>query len=180
VVVKTPRNIVGILASRKHPTNQERYTTMRSLFNLLPRSRSTLCWWSKRLFKTNRMKLMQIRNVLTRTRWLDTGFNLNYEVDLEKIPKLSLYRRRCKTCVVTNRHLHCMSSSFNPLLGRTRSLARCCSIIRRQSIVSSSRTVRPCTPWGGRWIGEWRTTWSTVCTYTPHSQATERDHTPFI
>jgi len=31
-------------------------------------------------------------------------------------------------------------------------------------IVSSSRTVRvrPCSPWGGRWIGYSRTTWSTV------------------
>ena len=31
--------------------------------------------------------------------------------------------------------------------------------------------VRPCSPWGGRWIRHWRTTWSTVCSPAPHSQA---------
>jgi len=41
------------------------------------------------------------------------------------------------------------------------------------SIVSSSRTVRPCSPWRGRWIGHWRTTRSTVCSSAPHSQAAE-------
>ena len=40
-------------------------------------------------------------------------------------------------------------------------------------VVPSSRTVRPCSPWGSRWITHWRTTWSTVCSYTPHSQAAE-------
>ena len=40
-------------------------------------------------------------------------------------------------------------------------------------VASSSRTVRPCSPWGGRWIGHWRTTWSTVCSSAPHSQAAE-------
>ena len=38
------------------------------------------------------------------------------------------------------------------------------------SVVSSSRTVRP---WEGRWIGHWRTTWSTVCLSAPHSQTAE-------
>ena len=41
-------------------------------------------------------------------------------------------------------------------------------------IVSSSRTVRPCSPWG-QWIGHWRTAWSTVCSSAPHSQAAEED-----
>ena len=41
------------------------------------------------------------------------------------------------------------------------------------SIVSSSRTIKPCSPWGGRWIGHWRTTQSTVCSSAPHSQAAE-------
>jgi len=40
-------------------------------------------------------------------------------------------------------------------------------------IASSSRTVRLCSPWGGRWIGHWRTTWPTVCSSAPHSQAAE-------
>ena len=46
-------------------------------------------------------------------------------------------------------------------------------VLSSHSIVSSSRTVRPCSPWGGRWIGHWRTTWSTVCLSAPHSQAAE-------
>ena len=40
-------------------------------------------------------------------------------------------------------------------------------------VVSSSRTVRPCSPWGGRWIGHWRTTWLAVCSSAPHSQTAE-------
>jgi len=36
------------------------------------------------------------------------------------------------------------------------------------SIVSSSRTGRPCAQWGGRWIGQWRITWSTVCSSASH------------
>ena len=36
-----------------------------------------------------------------------------------------------------------------------------------------SRTVKPCSPGGGRWVGHWRTTWSTVCSSAPHSQAAE-------
>ena len=34
--------------------------------------------------------------------------------------------------------------------------------------VSLSRTVRPCTLQGGRWIGQWMTTWSTICSSAPH------------
>ena len=39
-------------------------------------------------------------------------------------------------------------------------------------MVSSSRSVRPCSPWVGRWIGHWRT-WLTDCSSVPHSQAAE-------
>jgi len=46
-------------------------------------------------------------------------------------------------------------------------------MLSSHSVVSSSRTVRPCSPSGGRWIGHWRTTWSTVCSSAPHSQAAE-------
>jgi len=45
-------------------------------------------------------------------------------------------------------------------------------VLSSHSVVSSSRIVSPCSPWGDRWIGHWRTTWSTVCS-APHSQATE-------
>jgi len=40
-------------------------------------------------------------------------------------------------------------------------------------ILSSSRTVRLCTPWGGWWIGQWRITWSSVFSSAPHSRAAE-------
>jgi len=46
-------------------------------------------------------------------------------------------------------------------------------VLSSHSIVSLSRTVRPCSPWGGRWIGHWGTTWSTVCSSAPQSQAVE-------
>ena len=46
-------------------------------------------------------------------------------------------------------------------------------MLSSHSIVSSSRTVRPCTPWGGRRIGQWRTIRATVCSSAPHTQATE-------
>jgi len=46
-------------------------------------------------------------------------------------------------------------------------------MLSSHSVVSSSRTVRPCSPWGGLWIGHWRTTRSTVCSSAPHSQAAE-------
>ena len=42
-----------------------------------------------------------------------------------------------------------------------------------QSIVSSSRTVRPCNPMGGRWSGHWKKIWSTVWSSAPHPQAAE-------
>ena len=41
------------------------------------------------------------------------------------------------------------------------------------SVVSSSRTVRPCSSCEGRWIGHWKTTWSTVCSSAPRSHAAE-------
>ena len=40
--------------------------------------------------------------------------------------------------------------------------------------ISSPRTARPRSSWGGRWIGQ-RTTRSTVCSSAPHSQAAEED-----
>ena len=46
-------------------------------------------------------------------------------------------------------------------------------VLSSHSDVSSSRTVRPCSPWGGRWTGHWRTTWSTACSSAPHSQAAD-------
>ena len=46
-------------------------------------------------------------------------------------------------------------------------------VLSSHSIVSSSRTIRPCSPWGARWIGHWRTTSSTVCSSVPHPQGTE-------
>jgi len=46
-------------------------------------------------------------------------------------------------------------------------------MLSSHSIVPSSRTVRPWSPWGGRWIRHWRTTWSMVCSSAPHSQAAE-------
>ena len=58
------------------------------------------------------------------------------------------------------------ASCWNPLTDSTRFRGRCLS---SQSIVWSSRTVRPCS----RWIGHWRTTWSVVCSSAPHSQAAE-------
>ena len=46
-------------------------------------------------------------------------------------------------------------------------------VLSIHSIVSSPRTVRSSGPWGGRWIGHWRPTWSTVCFSEPHSQVAE-------
>ena len=45
-------------------------------------------------------------------------------------------------------------------------------MLSSHSTVSSSRTLKPCNPWGGRWIGHRITMWSTVCS-APHSQAVE-------
>ena len=46
-------------------------------------------------------------------------------------------------------------------------------MLSSHSIVSSFKTVKLCSPWGGRWIGHWRTTSSTVCSFAPHSQTAE-------
>ena len=67
-------------------------------------------------------------------------------------------------------------SCYNLLLGRTRSRGRCLS---SQSIVSSSRIIRSCSPRGVRCIEHLRTEWSTVCSSAPHSQAA-KGHTPFV
>ena len=48
------------------------------------------------------------------------------------------------------------------------------TVLSSHSTVSSCRTVRPCSPWGGRWIGHRWTTWSTVCSSAPHSQVAEK------
>jgi len=67
------------------------------------------------------------------------------------------------------------SSSFERVVETTawpRSIS--VQVLSSHSVVSSSRTVRPCSPWGGRWIGHWRTTWLTVCSFAPLSQASEK------
>ena len=47
-------------------------------------------------------------------------------------------------------------------------------VLSSHLIVSSSRTVRPCSPsWGGRLTGHEKT-WLTVCSSAPHSQAAEK------
>ena len=43
-------------------------------------------------------------------------------------------------------------------------------MLRSHSIVSSSRSVRACSPWGGRWIGHWWTTWFVLLRRTHKSQ----------
>jgi len=54
-------------------------------------------------------------------------------------------------------------------------------VFSSHSIVSSSSTARPCSPSGGRWIRHWKTTWSTVCSSAPHSQARRRGGlSPFV
>jgi len=45
-------------------------------------------------------------------------------------------------------------------------------MLSSHSIVSSSRTVKPCSTWEGQWTGRWRTTWLTVCSFS-YSQASE-------
>jgi len=46
-------------------------------------------------------------------------------------------------------------------------------VLSNHSVVPSSRTVRTCSPWGGRWIGQWKTTSSTVGPSAPYSQSAE-------
>jgi len=53
-------------------------------------------------------------------------------------------------------------------------------VLSSHSVVSSSRTVRPCGPWGGRWICHWRTKWPTVCSSAPHSQVAEETIPPLV
>ena len=66
------------------------------------------------------------------------------------------------------------SSSFEPVV-----LATACphwisgQVLSRQLNVSSSKSVRSCSPWGDQWTGHWRTKWSTVYSSAPHSQAAE-------
>jgi len=49
-------------------------------------------------------------------------------------------------------------------------------VLSRHSIVSSSRIVRPCSPWGGRWNEQEH---STVWSSAPHS-GRRGGHTPFV
>ena len=72
--------------------------------------------------------------------------------------------------------LHLLTQFFKPQHDRTSPYGQ---VLSSHSIVSSSRTVRPCSPWEGRWIGHWRTTWSTVCLSAPHSQTAE-EATPYL
>ena len=70
--------------------------------------------------------------------------------------------------------VHFLSSSFDPVVQTTAWPHEISGqMLSRHSIASSSRTVRPCSPWGGRWVGHWKTTGSTVCSSVPHSQAAE-------
>jgi len=46
-------------------------------------------------------------------------------------------------------------------------------VLSSHSTVSSSRNIRPYTPLGGPWNGQWRTTWPEVCSSAPHFQAAE-------
>ena len=68
-----------------------------------------------------------------------------------------------------------LTLSFEPVL-QTTAWPHCISgqMLISHSMTSSSRTVRPCSPWRGWWIGHWRITWSTVCSSAPHSQAAEK------
>jgi len=76
--------------------------------------------------------------------------------------------------IKTNFNLNSSSSSFERVVTVTAWVDKILGqLLSTHSIVSSSRTVRPCSPWGGRWIGHWKTTWSTVCSSAPHSQGAE-------
>jgi len=48
------------------------------------------------------------------------------------------------------------------------------------SIVSSSRTVRPCSPWEGRWIGHWKTTMVNGLISCATLTSCRSGHTPFV
>ena len=61
-----------------------------------------------------------------------------------------------------------LSQLFKPLLGRTRSRARCWAAVRMSHCPEPSGHA---VNWERRWIGHWRTTWSTVCSSAPHSHA---------
>jgi len=58
-------------------------------------------------------------------------------------------------------------SSWSPLLDQRG------QVLKSHSVVSSSKTVKPWAPLGGRWIGQWRKTWSAVCSSAAHSHAAE-------
>jgi len=94
--------------------------------------------------------------------------NESTEVSCQTVvqPRLLLGRRQSVTSSVT--------SFFEPVLQTTASPHWISGqVLSIHSIVSSSRTIRPCRLRGGRWSGHWRTTWSTVCSSVLRSQAAE-------
>jgi len=67
------------------------------------------------------------------------------------------------------------ASCYYPLLGRLAALDLGAGVEQPFNwlIIQNNR---PCRPWGGRWIWHRRTTWSTVCSSAPHSQAQRRPY----
>jgi len=72
------------------------------------------------------------------------------------------------------------SFSFEPVVVLTTAWPHQISgqVLSSHSIVSSSRTVRPCSQWGGRWIGHWRTHGRRLF-FCATLTGRRRGHTPF-
>jgi len=119
-------------------------------------------------------------------RCLSVGIGLMHRIHNRLLPSIysSLFQRSLevyhyypryrlvaiKISSLLNQQLfHHWSSSFNSLLGHIRSRSRCWTAISLSC--HPFKTVRPCTSWGGWWIGQWRTTDSMVSSSVPHSQA---------